>query len=255
MARVAEQKGNRRSVIVAVAATFVVCLIGHLAYNRFVLAREQAPKADEPLADSEGSVSEKSPPRPSGQNGEVAAALLRAVAKAAEDREACTPSPAPTEEEKAKAERARDDERLSEQARRYMKANVETLEEELGNEKVDAEWARKTEEAARRAVASTRNGMRLDDVTCRTTFCRARVTHVDSSMRGSDVMDLVALPEIAGQVLPYAPDDDGETTVIYFAREGHTLSVMSSGPPPSAPPSGTAPPKSDVEPPVKVVGG
>jgi len=265
MASIAEQRTSRRPVVVAVTATFVVCLMGHLAYNRFVLA--PAARSESHFG-PEGPGPETATARASLEKGEREAAFLRALAaaKAAEGREGCKPAPVPTEEEKAAEREAREKERLAEQARRYLKANVETLEEDLRNEKVDVEWARKTEEAARRAVASTRHGMRLEEVTCRTTFCRGRVTHADSSLRETDVMDLVAVPEFSGQVFPYAPDEEGEATTIYFARPGHTLSVMSSdsapglptgSPPSSPPPSGTsAPPtKSTVEPPVKVAGG
>jgi len=162
-------------------------------------------------------------------------ALLRALAEAkAETHEECAPaSPSPTEE-------VTEAERLRDQADRYLRSNVEALEEELVSEKVDPEWAQKTEEAARRAVAATTHGMRLDEVTCRATFCRARLKHVDPSWRENDLMDLTLAPELSGQLLPYAPAEEEPTTVVYFARQGHILSGTSSGPTPSSPPSGNA---------------
>jgi len=166
-------------------------------------------------------------------------AILRALAdaKAPETREECPPvSPASTEAAVVDAD-ATEAERLKEQTERYLKANVEALEEDLISEKVDPEWAQQTEEAARRAVAATTHGMRLDEVTCRATFCRARLKHTDPSLRQNDLMDLTLAPELSGQLLPYAPVDEERTTVVYFARQGHVLSGTSSGPTPSSPPS------------------
>ena len=235
MARGAEQIGNAKPVLLSVAVTFAFCLVGHLAYIRYALAPATPSQGHEARQDVEGPSSATEPARAAEKNCE---ALLRALAeaKAAETREECTPA-----SEAAVADvGATEAERLREQGDRYMKANVEALEEELLSEKVDPEWAQKTEEGARRAVAATTRGMRLDDVTCRATFCRARLKHVDPSMRENDLMDLTLAPELSGQMLPYAPAGEEQTTVVYFARQGHILSGTSSGPTPSSPPSGNA---------------
>lgn len=272
MARSAKRPGDRRTVI-AVAVTFGVCTLGHFAYNRLLLSPEAATARSSGAGGSEADVPQVEAGATSGQNRELGAALLRALAaaKAEEPRLECRPAPEPepTEEEAERAAAlsdARDAEGTSERARRFMKADVAALEAELRSEKIDADWARTTEEAAKRAIASAATGMRLDEVTCRSTFCRARVTHVDASMRGSDLTELLRFPELSVQMLPYAPVEEEESTVIYFAREGHTLSVMSSDPAASSaapgpadsvqgPPGSHPAPTSDSPPPATLAGG
>lgn len=273
MARSAERARSRPPVI-AVAVTVGVCTLGHFVYNRLVFGPATATAtAQSGGVEGEGPQVETDTTRTSGQNRELGAALLRALAaaKADEPRQECSPThvPEPTEEEAERAAAlsdARDAEGVSERARRFMKADVAALEAELRAEKIDAEWAKKTEQAATRAIAATTTGMRLDEVTCRSTFCRARVTHADASMRGSDVTELLRFPELSVQMLPYVPVEEEETTVLYFAREGHTLSVMSSDAPASSQSAGPADraqgspgsrpaPTSDRPPPADLAGG
>jgi hypothetical protein len=232
--------GHAKPVLLSVTATLAFCLVGHLAYNRYMLAPTTLSQGHEPRQDVEGPSSATAPTRAAEKNCE---ALLRALAeaRAAETSKECTPvSPSLTEGAAADGGTT-EAERVREQVDRYLKANVEALEEEFFNEKVDPEWAQKTEEGARRAVAATTRGMRLDEVTCRSTFCRARLKHVDPSMRENDLMDLTLAPELSGQMLPYAPAGEEQTTVVYFARQGHILSGTSSGPTPSSPPNADGP--------------
>jgi hypothetical protein len=235
MERFADSRSSStRPVVVAVVVTLVVCVLGHFAYNRFVLDRGFAPAAASRArgVDTHTLRPASTPPRASGQNGEMVAALIRALAAASADerREEGPPPPAPSAANELAAH-DRDAEGPSERAARFMEGNVETLEAELRDEKVDVDWAKQTEEAATRIVAKMTSGMRLEEVKCRATLCRARVTHVDPSMRGDDLMQLLGAPEMSTQMLPYAPAEDEATTVIYFARQGHTLSVLSAGSP------------------------
>lgn len=235
MERTAESRNNSTSpVVVAVVVTLVICVLGHFTYNRFVLERGLATAAER----SAGSVGARAAglastsPQASGQNREMAAAVIRALATANADerREECPPPPAPRDADELGAHDP-DADGTSERAARFMEGNVETLEADFRDEKVDVDWAKQTEEAATRTVAKMTSGMRLEEVKCRATLCRARVTHADPSMRGDDIMQLLAAPEMSAQMLPYAPAEDEATTVIYFARQGHTLSVLSAGPP------------------------
>jgi hypothetical protein len=235
MERSAESRSSSTSpVVVAVIVTLVVCVLGHFAYNHFVLERglATAPERSAGGLGAHAAAVASTPPQASGQNREMAAAVIRALATANADerREDCPPPPAPREADE-RAPDDRDAEGTSERAARFMEGNVETLEAEFRDEKVDTDWAKQTEEAATRTVAKMTSGMRLEEVKCRATLCRARVTHADPSMRGNDLMQLLGAPEMSAQMLPYAPAEDEPTTVIYFARQGHTLSVLSAGPP------------------------
>jgi hypothetical protein len=233
MKRSAESRSSStRPVVFAVVVTLVLCVLGHFVYNRFVLGRgfATAPESRARGLDTHAPGPASTLPKASGQNGEMAAALIRALAtaNAGERREECPPPPAPSDADELAAH-DRDAEGSSERAARFMEGNVETLEAEFRDETVDVAWAKQTEEAATRTVAKMTNGMRLEEVQCRATLCRARVTHADPSLRGDDIMQLLGAPELSTQMLPYAPAEDEATTVIYFARQGHTLSVLSAG--------------------------
>lgn len=104
------------------------------------------------------------------------------------------------------------------------KAEVVSLQGELSQEQVDPVWAPATEQATARAVAATES-MNLEEVTCRKSLCRVRVTHRDLAKREDDVEKLLATMPAGGQARVYAPSDDA-TTVMYFSREGMLLSVM-----------------------------
>jgi hypothetical protein len=231
MKRSAEPRSSStRPVVVAVVVTLVLCVLGHFVYNRFVQGRgfATAPESRARGLDTHAPGPASTLPKASGQNGEMAAALIRALATANADerREECPPAPGEADE---LAAHDRDAEESSERAARFMEGNVETLETEFRDETVDVDWAKQTEEAATRTVAKMTSGMRLEEVKCRSTLCRARVTHAEPRLRGDDIMQLLGAPEMSAQMLPYAPAEDEATTVIYFARQGHTLSVLSAG--------------------------
>jgi hypothetical protein len=66
----------------------------------------------------------------------------------------------------------------------------------------------------------------LDEVTCRETLCRAKLTHLDPKAHEADMDRLLTLPVIAGQALAFAPSNDDRNTVLYFSRKGTSLSVL-----------------------------
>lgn len=110
------------------------------------------------------------------------------------------------------------------------RADALTLDTELSTEEVDPFWATKFERETTEAVGRLGPHVRLDEVTCRETICRARVRHLDPGARGADVDRLLSLPVIAGQAVAYAPPENEAATVLYFSRKGTTLSVLQ--PPP-----------------------
>lgn len=107
-----------------------------------------------------------------------------------------------------------------------QKADAHTLDVQLGSEEVDPVWAPKVERATTEALARLGGNMRLEEVTCRETLCRARVAHADPSAHDQDVERLFNLPVLAGQAVALSPADDPRNTVLYFSRKGTTLSVL-----------------------------
>lgn len=107
-----------------------------------------------------------------------------------------------------------------------QKADAHTLDAQLGSEEVDPVWAPKVERATTEALARLGGSMHLDEVTCRETLCRARVTHSDPRAHDEDVERLFNMPVVAGQALTLSPADDPRNTILYFSRKGTTLSVL-----------------------------
>jgi hypothetical protein len=113
-----------------------------------------------------------------------------------------------------------------EEALANQKADAHRLDTQLGSEEVDPVWAPKIERATTEALARLGGNMRLEEVTCRETLCRARVTHVDPRGHDQDVERLFGMPVLAGQALVLSPADDPRNSVLYFSRKGTTLSVL-----------------------------
>lgn len=130
------------------------------------------------------------------------------------------------------------------------KAEVASLHGELNQEPVDPSWALATEQATARAVSATRS-MNLEEVTCRRSLCRVRVSHHDLAKREDDVEKLLATMPAGGQARVYAPSDDA-TTVMYFSREGMLLSVMTPRAPSFLPPPPADPGAGESQPPAPV---
>jgi hypothetical protein len=107
-----------------------------------------------------------------------------------------------------------------------QRSDAHTLDAQLGSEEVDPVWAPKVERATSEALARLGSNMHLDEVTCRETLCRARVSHADPRAHDEDVEHLFNMPVLAGQALALSPADDPHNTVLYFSRKGTMLSVM-----------------------------
>jgi len=185
------------------------------------------------------------------QNAKLKRALLAAMARGGRrDREpSCERAPLaaqapPPEDDGVEATPPSPDE-----IRAQEKADLLTLQGQMDHEPVDPVWAPRTEQATERALAET-GSMHVEEVTCRETLCRVRVTHHDLAAREHDVDVLLGIPPGGGQSRVYAPADD-PTTVMYFSRRGNELSVLrpampllpvpppfdgeGSGPPPAMP--------------------
>jgi hypothetical protein len=118
-----------------------------------------------------------------------------------------------------------DDRPSEEEIRAIRQKEITTLDNELTSESVDPEWAVKMEKITEEAVAELDGDLELEEVTCRKTFCRARFTHLDPTTRSNDIDRLSLHPELSTQSTTYVPPDNENATVMYFARQGHTLSI------------------------------
>lgn len=113
-----------------------------------------------------------------------------------------------------------------------------TLEQDLEKEPVDSVWATEIEKVTEEAVAELNGNLELEEVTCRKTFCRARLIHSNPATRSNDIERLQLNPEFSTQSTIYIPPDNENATVMFFSREGHTLSVFSPPFPRISPPRG-----------------
>jgi hypothetical protein len=116
-----------------------------------------------------------------------------------------------------------------------QKADASTLDAQILSEEADPIWSAKVERATAEAIAAVGSRVHLDEVICRATLCRAKVTHSDPEMHDKDMQRLLTLPVVTGQAFALAPPNDDRTTVLYFSRKGTSLSVLQ--PPMRLPPS------------------
>lgn len=134
-----------------------------------------------------------------------------------------------------------------EEAAAQLKADAYTLDQQLKAEEVDPVWSPKLERQTTEAIARVGASVRLDEVTCRETLCRAKISHLDPKRHDDDLDMLLTLPVVAGQAMAVSPSNDDRSTVLYFSRRGTYLSVLqtptqSSLPPPEIPPEAMPPP-------------
>lgn len=115
-----------------------------------------------------------------------------------------------------------------------QRAEAASLQGDIDREPVDPVWAPAAERAAALAVTATPS-LHLEDVTCRESLCRVRVTHRDITKREDDVEKLLRLTPAGGQARVYSPTDD-PTTVMFFSRKGTMLSIFAPPVPLVAPP-------------------
>lgn len=236
MTRKAHPGVTTKTAIVAVVSTVGACGLGLVVYQQLVLDRDGA--GTSPGNGTPGDVGER--PRRLAAEGQPSsvvarsssqrAALFRALVKAnatynARGEEPLAdegPDPADPSADEGDAAEVSEEELFAMQS-----SEVDRLETQLGAETADVAWATRTEQAM---VETARlvDTVTLDEVTCRETLCRARVTHHDPSTRPTDLLRLMAGRK-SGQMVSYVPDEEW-TTVMYFSREGRDLPELQ--PPP-----------------------
>jgi hypothetical protein len=215
----------KKAVVIAVVSTFAAELLCVVAYRHFI-----GPPKVNPCSCTQDPVGAAASPRTAAQEsltvalatlaaantgrtpGEVEAPGIPAppVESGSEATDPPSPAPAPpTKEERAVREQA----------------DVWTLDEQLRTEEVDPRWASKSEAAVTEFIGRDPS-LHLDEVTCRETLCRARVSHLDPGAHDSDMERLLAMPFIEGQAATYSENGDPRTTLVYFSRRHNPISVL-----------------------------
>jgi hypothetical protein len=113
-----------------------------------------------------------------------------------------------------------------EERRAKEQADADTLDAQLASEEADPFWGPRTERATVDAVARLGNDLRVTEVTCRESLCRARLIHHDARLAGADMERLLSIPVIAAQAMAVAPPGGAGGTLLYFSRKGMPLSVF-----------------------------
>jgi hypothetical protein len=215
---------STKAVPVAVILTVAACGLCMFGYN--LLVRDRGAATCSCVApDAEGSPGRSS----TSVRAESMNAALATIAAATRESAQAGPSlpnvlpenPPPAPAQPAPPVAVSKEEILAKQ-----RSDAHTLDAQLASEEVDPVWAPKVERATSEALARLGSNMHLDEVTCRETLCRARVSHADPRAHDEDVERLFNMPVLAGQALALSPADDPHNTVLYFSRKGTTLSVM-----------------------------
>lgn len=216
--RIARAQSATKPVLMAIALTAAACAAVAFAYTK--LAAVPEPKACHCV--DAASSSEKGP-----QSGE----LVRAIAALANAKVEETPTqPSVLRVVEMPAQLARDSsgafEPSAEERQAKEQADADALDAQLGAEEVDPFWAPRTERATADAVARLGNDLRVAEVTCRESLCRARLIHRDARLAASDLEGLLNMSVIGGEAMVISPPGEAGGTVLYFSRKGMSLSVL-----------------------------
>lgn len=231
-----------KAVPLAVMLTMVGCGLGVLGYTQIL--RDHGAASCSCMADADDSLGRQSP-RP---RYEAMTAALATIAATRSEPEIpavpAGPAPAKAADDSMNAPEAESpgpgEPRSKEELLAQQKADAHTLDTELAAETADPVWAPKIERVTAEALAKLGGKLHLEDVTCRETLCRVRVTHADPSARDQDVEALLGLPLPAGQAVALSPSGDPRQTALYFSRRSTTLSVLQP-PMRMLPPPGVSP--------------
>ena len=229
MSKIEYSKGATIPVVAAIVFTTAACGLCLVAYNILVAEPKASASTDAQVSSVDAdpdvrATSEAHRADNREQNTLRTAVLLRALANArdARDDESEDEDDQGMLRDKEEAYRPSEEEIAA-----IRQAEMDTMEKQFEGEPVDRDWAAKTEEAAAAAFDALEDNLELEEVICRKTVCRAQMTHHDPNTRRGDIDRLLSTPALGHQMTSYVLPDDERTTVMYFAREGHTLSVLS----------------------------
>jgi len=116
---------------------------------------------------------------------------------------------------------------LEAEARDRVRGRALAIEVALGEEAVDPRWSSDARDAIRLALAAgALAATSVDDLECRATLCRLRVTHRDARARADFEREFpgavaALLPQL--MVEPLDTEGDSPAALLYLARDGHDL--------------------------------
>jgi hypothetical protein len=176
MARSVHSEGAAKPVLIAIVVTVAACGLCMAAYIKLIVEpkframsdRAQSTRAE--AAPSDRAASEVRQSRQRRRNIARTAALIRGLAEKRDAMRASTAEPEAADEGVRPSD---------EEIRANRQAEMAMLEKELASEPVDADWANEIEKVTEDAVAVLDANLELEEVTCRKTFCHARLTHRD----------------------------------------------------------------------------
>jgi hypothetical protein len=117
---------------------------------------------------------------------------------------------------------------LEAEARDRVRARALAIEVALGEEAVDARWSSNARVVIRRALADEAlAATSVEDLECRATLCRLRVTHGDARARAAFEREFpgavaALLPQL--MVEPLETEGESPSSLVYMARDGRDLS-------------------------------
>jgi hypothetical protein len=114
---------------------------------------------------------------------------------------------------------------LAEEKRRIQE-RIRFLESTLARETLDRGWAADAERAMLEVMESAEiAGSRIEELECRSTLCRAEVSHATSrDFDGFSERFLSSLPQLPrGFLHKLSGDDEPVRSVLFMAREGHRM--------------------------------
>jgi hypothetical protein len=227
-------RASRPVVVVTVLLTSGFWLLGMVAYTKVT---DRAAKVGRgPSTDGQTQEAAEPTTRPDRTEA-LALALATMASTKPEQRPSAMKEAEPIKEEAPSPPPAEATPPSKEEAAAQRKADAFTLDQQLQTEEVDPVWSPKLERQTAESIAQIGNGLYLDQVTCRETLCRAKVSHQDAKTREDDVEKLLNLPVVAGQAMVVTPSNDDRSTVVYFSRKGTYLSVLEQPTQTSLPPS------------------
>lgn len=214
--------GTTRAVSLAILSTVAACALFVLAYDRM---RGGPPRGDRcPCVEAEGLEDASALARRESLARSLTALAVEKTKRGSVEIEpgpSRAVAPANPPSEGSDELEVSKEERLAKQ-----KADAYALDTQLGSEEVDTRWGAKVERQLTEVFARLGPKLHLDDLTCRETLCRARITHLDPNARDDEVERILSLGIFPGQATAYGSPEDPRSTVLYFSRRGTTLSVL-----------------------------
>lgn len=203
--------------VVLTAALYTLCLIGYRRLTR------PAPSVACACAPDEGA---SGPPAREARSESLSWALASiATCKPDAPQAVAAPEPGARPPDVTPKPEPPEDPMSKEEILARQRADAFTLDAQMRSEEVDPVWAPKLERATTEFLSKVGKTMHLQEVTCRETLCRVKITQLDPKAREQDLDRILTMPVITGQAIALTPNNE-QDTVLYFSRKGTLLSVL-----------------------------